>query len=184
MASRRLSLIFSTLWLHAMKTSFLVAANDACEDAVIVSSLPFAVDGNTSTATVDFETPTDAFRNLTCGISTESRGVWYQLLDLPASTFVKATVSPSATPATKFNVALFQGNTCDEMDCLRDFALQNLRTQPTLTWFADMDESYYLHVTGINANETGPFALQIEVRSNTTYHQDATRTTRLLLGTR
>ena len=163
------SLLLSILGLAIVSTS-LVHANDDCVDAIVItadsSSLPFQTTGDVTQATADaeFATPTDTFGNLTCGISTQAIGVWYQI-DAPSDAFLKATITDAPGTSTQFNAALFEGNSCAEKTCrmAREYQLENQRTQPTMTWFASEGMSYFLHVAGINANEVGAFVLDVEV---------------------
>lgn len=157
------------LALFLLSSSLLsVHANDECKDAVVISSLPFETTGDVTQATVDFGTPSDTFRNLTCGIGTDAIGVWYRIqTEVGQRKLVKATVTDAVGTSTIFQTALFQGsNGCDDLECLRDrqYERVNERTQPTLTWFAQEDTSYYLLVVGINAEELGNFTLEVEVR--------------------
>lgn len=144
------------------------ATNDSCQDATAVTSLPFTSQGDTSEATEDFfATPADMLRNLTCGITSMGRGVWYQISLAESSQFVKATVTTPEAAVTNFNLALFRGDSCQTMECMlpRDYLLDN--QQNDLTWFAFAGETYLLHVTGLDVNATGPYELTIsEVGDN------------------
>jgi hypothetical protein len=137
-------------------------ANDDCVDAIVVSSFPAMLTGNTSQATVDFPDPTNSFRNLTCGIPATSAGIWYRLEG--DNQFIKARVTDVDTAS--FSTALFT-NTCDDLQCLlvSDYSSTNQRTQPTSEWFAREGETYFLHVTSVGETPGGAFSLEIEVRN-------------------
>jgi len=149
----------------------VIQANDDCADALLIDSFPFEITGDVRDATSDFATsPTDTFRNLTCGIGTEAVGVWYRIEassrnGSTSGMFLKAMVADSPTTDAKFNVALFQGSSCEDYQCMltREYTLENQRTAPALTWYAQEGVSYFLHVFGINALEVGMFDLTVEV---------------------
>jgi hypothetical protein len=151
--------------LLLVSISSTARANDDCSEAVAVTTVPFSTTGDLTRATADFTVPTDTFRNLTCGISTEALGIWYRISvpDVPA--FLQATVTDAPGTSTMINVALFEGTSCDEMECKtdREYQLENQRTEPKLTWFAKEGVSYFLHVAGMNANQVGEFTLNVEV---------------------
>ncbi|CAB9530428.1 expressed unknown protein [Seminavis robusta] len=166
MPSYRMIPTFFLLGVALLKPEF-AAANDACTDSISVNvgSLPFATAADLTGMTPDFANPTDNLRNFTCGISPEGVGIWYHIVvgSNDTSALLEATISDAPGTDTKFNVALFEGTSCDDMECLlaREYQLENQRTEPRLTWFAQQGMSYYLHVAGINANEVGPFNLDI-----------------------
>ena len=162
-SSRKISNFLIGVFLLCSLMANVVRANDDCVDAVVIDSVPFQAQGDVTQATSDFATPADTFRNLTCGISTEAIGVWYRI-NAGSNVFLQATVQDVQTE-TKFTTALFRGTTCDDMQCMlaREYQLENQRTNPTLTWFAEDDVSYFLHVAGINANEVGAFQLNVVV---------------------
>ena len=166
-------------WSNCSKTccsrisSSTTLANDDCADAVVITadsgSLPFQTTGDVTFATADaeFARAADPVGNLTCGISPRAIGVWYRV-DVPSGgdTFLKATITDAPGTSTRFNAALFAGSSCSAKTCqqLGEYQMENQRTQPTMTWFAAEGMSYFLHVAGINADEVGPFTLDIEVR--------------------
>lgn len=145
-------------------SSVAIQANDDCVDSVLIDSFPSAITGDVRQATSDFTIPTDTSRNLTCGIGTEALGVWYRIEAGTTGKFLKAVVKDSPTTNAKFNVALFQGSSCEDLQCMlaREYSLENQRTEPSLTWYAQNDVSYFLHVAGINANEVGMFDLTVD----------------------
>lgn len=154
--------------------SKVVNGNDECQNAVEVASFPFQDNGDVMRATADFVSPTDNFRNLTCGISVTAPGVWYRISSSnEEGAFLKATVTDSPTTDAKFITALFKSASasCDDLDCMepRTYTLENERTQPTMTWYAESKEVYYLHVAGVNENERGLFILDVEVREHGVY---------------
>ena len=61
-------------------------------------------------------------------------------------------------------MAMFEGSSCDDKTCKlpREYQLENQGTQPTVTWLATEGMSYFLHVAGVNAAETGAFILDVE----------------------
>ena len=164
------ALILSFLSLAVFSPTAL--ANDDCVDAVVItadsSALPFQTTGDVTFATADaeFARAADPVGNLTCGISPRAIGVWYQI-DVPSGgdTFLKATITDAPGTSTRFNAALFAGNSCSEKTCqqLGEYQMENQRTEPTMTWFAAEGMSYFLHVAGIDADEVGPFNLDVEV---------------------
>lgn len=165
--------LFLCFWSLAM-FSPSAFANDDCADAIVITAdsatLPFQTTGDVTfaTADVEFARAADPVGNLTCGISPRAIGVWYQI-DVPSGgdTFLKATITDAPGTSTRFNAALFAGNSCDQKTCqqLGEYQMENQRTQPTMTWFAAEGMSYFLHIAGINADEVGPFNLDIEVRN-------------------
>jgi hypothetical protein len=145
----------------------VVQANDECADAIDITSFPFSTTGDVTKATSDFVNPTDTLGNLTCGISPRAIGVWYRI-ESTTSNFLQATITKAPEWPTKFNAALFEGSSCTDKICRQapgDYQMENQRTQPTLTWFAQPGVSYYLHVAGIDEVEVGPFDLDVEVCS-------------------
>jgi hypothetical protein len=157
---------FFLLGLFLISISSTARANDACSEAVTINTFPFSTTGDLTGATPDFTTPTDTFRNLTCGISAEAVGVWYQIIATDGPGFLQAIVTDAPGTSTMINVAFFEGTSCDEMECKhadREYQLENQRTEPKLNWFAKEGISYFLHVAGINANEVGEFTLAVDV---------------------
>jgi hypothetical protein len=151
--------------LLLVSISSTARANDICSEAVAITTFPFSTTGDLTRATADFAAPTDTFRNLTCGISTEALGIWYRISAPDGPAFLRATVTDAPGTSIMINVALFEGPSCDEMECKtdREYQLENQRTEPKLTWFAKEEVSYFLHVAGINANQVGEFTLNVEV---------------------
>ena len=154
-------------------------ANDTCQDAIAITTLPFAAQGNLALATADFDTPVDMLRNLTCGIATDAPGVWYRIDDgmdqFYQAVLTDANHDDSSTKDTKFITALFSSSSssaatasCDEdsLTCMafREYQLEQQRTQPTSTWFGEKGKTYYLHVAGVDATQVGGYNLQVTVR--------------------
>lgn len=154
-----------------------VSANDDCNEATVVTSLSFVAEGDTTNATADFPTPSDSFRNLTCGVSTSSRGVWYRIQD-QENLFLKAILTPTPREGEarkSFKAALFRlenqdAESCqDSLQCMR--SSEYYLSPPSSSdngeivseWFAEGGIIYYLHVTGAREEDVGSFQLQIEV---------------------
>eukprot|EP00339_Tiarina_fusa_P002845 CAMPEP_0117038524 /NCGR_PEP_ID=MMETSP0472-20121206/27096_1 /TAXON_ID=693140 ORGANISM="Tiarina fusus, Strain LIS" /NCGR_SAMPLE_ID=MMETSP0472 /ASSEMBLY_ACC=CAM_ASM_000603 /LENGTH=287 /DNA_ID=CAMNT_0004748763 /DNA_START=8 /DNA_END=867 /DNA_ORIENTATION=+ len=113
-------------------------------------------------ATVDFADPSDNLRNVTCGIKPEARGVWYRING--KGSFLEAKLTDSAGTATDFNTALFRGSSCETMECMlpSEYQIENQRTEPTSTWYAQDGESYFYHVTGISQDAVGAYDLSVK----------------------
>ena len=164
LSSLFLSVLFHTTLLSSLL--LIVTANDECEEAVAITTLPFSTQANLGSATADFGTPVDTLRNLTCGITTNAPGVWYKI-QVDSNQFVQAVlVDAPDSQDTKFNTALFVGSSCDDLTCMTfsQYQLEQQQTQPTSTWFALGGETYFLHVAGVDATQVGGYTLQVTVR--------------------
>jgi len=154
-----------SLCLALILASANVAGNDDCADAIVidVGDLPSFSVADTTTATVDFAEPADNLMNLTCRVSSVSRGVWYKLTGTDALLEAKVQTDD---PDVAIRTALFVGESCGDWKCLRpdaDYELMDDRTTPTSTWFAREGEKYWLHVTGVNASDVGMLEISIGV---------------------
>lgn len=160
------------LLLQLLSLLLLITANDECEEAVAITTLPFSTQGNLESATADFGTPVDTLRNLTCGITTNGPGVWYRITQVKENQFLQAILTDAAdndtnTQDTRFNTALFVGSSCDDLTCMvfSEYQLEKQQTQPTSTWFALEDKTYFLHVAGVDDTQVGGYTLQVTVRA-------------------
>jgi hypothetical protein len=146
--------------------------SDECFASTILSQFPYVGAGETTQATVDFPDPSDSFSNLTCGIKPEARGVWYRIEG--RGSFIEAKLIDASGTDTDFNTALFRGSSCQDMECMlpSEYQLENQRTEPTSTWYAQEGESYFYHVTGISQDAVGPYNIFVKVRRSKLFGDD------------
>ena len=169
--------LFSFTALVAVSVAMLavvVEGNDECSNAVRIQTLPFKTTGDTTDATADFPNPTDTFRNLTCGIGVEGRGIWFEYVG--DNRFVEATVSASSSSSPdswNIKTALFQiyngDSEChaDDLQCMTSsqYAKLSERTStPVSQWYANSGIKYLLHVSGVTDDDVGPFEINMKVR--------------------
>ena len=156
----------------------VVTANDECSNAVTITTpLPFTVNGDTTSATVDFPNPTDNFRNLTCGIGVEGRGIWYKYVGddqfIRAHVILPQFTSDGSTPGKwDIKTALFQiynsQSDChvDDLECMTSSQYTKMyerTTSPISEWYAHSGITYLLHVSGVTDDDVGEFELTVEV---------------------
>lgn len=160
--------LFATAFFFLLNDSLSASANDNCTDAILIDSFPAAVNGDTRDATSDFPDPADNFRNLTCGIKPEGRGIWYRIVNKDADRpLLRARVV--ALTNVRLNTAIFVDDSgyddCIDMECMlpRQYQIVDQRVQPTSIWYAKKDVSYFFHVTGIAADQVGLFSLDVTV---------------------
>mmetsp|Transcript_27539 Transcript_27539/g.40685 ORF Transcript_27539/g.40685 Transcript_27539/m.40685 type:complete len:327 (-) Transcript_27539:111-1091(-) len=156
--------------IHGYYSSFSILAlligalngNDDCDKAKFVTSFPFQENGDSTEATVDFSDPDWVYNNInvTCGINGSAKGVWYRILG--NNQFLQASVTDIDN--VKFKTAIFRGDSCGVLECMRapsNYKLETERTKPTSTWFAEEGKTYYFHVTGMSDADVGEFSLEI-----------------------
>ena len=134
-------------------------SNDMCNAAIAV--LPDNEDpvvGNTALAS-----PGDI--QDTCGAFETSRAIWYTVQATTNSSFLTAT---TCTPETTFDTSMsvFVGDDCSDLKCVgfNDDVVAGgeCGEKSTLTWPAELGETYYMLIGGFRASSVGTFGLQVQ----------------------
>jgi hypothetical protein len=122
-----------------------VPVNDKCDQAIVVSSIPFNSNSiATTAATTDVNTTI-------CNVNAGDVGVWYSLLG--NNTIVEIKLS---NPTFNAKIALFSGS-CNNPACVTDSGGSD-----TLTFAANLNVPYLILISGVSQSK-GTFNLAISV---------------------
>lgn len=127
-------------------------ANDLCESAIAITSLPASLIGSTNRATSDSGVP-----NCVPGSSDVSAGVWYKITGNGRRITVRTCASRSSFNSV---INVYCGaNGCDELFCVAG-GDDECRLLSSVTWCSDFNAPYFILVRGAGPSDQGIFTLE------------------------